>query len=346
MLFLTLHTFQSKGGIETFNQYFIHALIKNKFIFYSISLHDKQCISKYHHSSCKGNYLKFLWNIIIKLKHSKIIIWGHVNLIPLFILFYPFLKKKRNILIIHGIDVWNPLFRTKLKFCGVKKIDEVWSVSNYTKKKFVENYSFPFEKIHIFPNTIQPKPLQNQNPYPTTNHIKILSILRLQSREKVLSVLRVIEILPELLKKHAIHFYIIGEGQYKTQLIKHVYHKGLEKNVFFLGHIENTAPYLEHCDIFTLVSDTEGFGIVLLEAMQFAKPCIAAKNTGSEDVVKTGESGFLVNPDDSFDLFQKLLLLIENKELSIKMGKKGKEIFESTFTFEHFCDKQKQLLLF
>lgn len=213
------------------------------------------------------------------------------------------------------------------------------------KKKFVENYSFPFEKIHVFPNTIQPKPFQNPNPY-NFNQIKILSILRLQSKEKVLSVLRVIDVLPEILKKHEVQFYIIGDGKYKTQLVQHVYLKGLEKNVFLLGYVDNTAPYLEHCDIFTLVSDTEGFGIVLLEAMQFAKPCIAAKNTGSEDVVITGESGFLVNPDDDFDLYQKLLLLIENKELRIKMGEKGKEIFKSTFTFEHFCEKQKQLLLF
>ncbi|MFN7014360.1 MAG: glycosyltransferase, partial [Bacteroidia bacterium] len=67
---------------------------------------------------------------------------------------------------------------------------------------------------------------------------------------------------------------------------------------------------------------------------------------GSEDVVRNEESGFLVNPDDAFDLSQKLLKLIENKDLRTKMGKRGQQIFESTFTFEHFCEKQKQLLLF
>lgn len=345
MIFLTLHTFQSKGGIETFNQYFIHALIKNNLTYKSISLHDKQHYSEYHHTACSSSLLKFFWNILFHLKNKKTIVWGHINLIPLLLLFYPLFKNKRNILIIHGVDVWNPLFRNKLKILAVKKLNEVWSVSNYTKKRFLENYSFPFEKVNIFPNTIIPKPTNNSNLF-NPQKINILTILRLQNRDKVLSVLRVLEVLPELLNKYPIDFYIIGEGKYFSMLQKYINDKSLSQNVHLLGYIDNTAPYLEHCDIFTLISHTEGFGIVLLEAMQFAKPCIAATNTGSEDVIKNGESGFLVNPDDSFDLMQKISWLIENKAIRTKMGKKGQEIFESNFTFEHFCEKQKQLLLF
>lgn len=345
MIFLTLHTFDFKGGIETFNQYFINALAKNNYSYKSISLHDKIHYSAYHHLSCSGSIVKFIWYILINLRKGRTIVWGHINLIPLLFLFYPFIKHKRNILIVHGIDVWNPLFRNYFKIWGVKKIDEVWSVSNYTKKRFVENYSFPFEKVHVFPNTILPKTTHNPNPYKGES-LKLLSILRLQNKEKVLSVLRVLDVLPDILKKHLVELYIIGDGVYKNQLIKHIKEKGLSANVHILGQIADTAPYLEHCDIFTLVSDTEGFGIVLLEAMQFAKPCIAATNTGSEDVIRNGESGFLVNPDDAFELSQKLLLLIENKDLRTRMGEKGQQIFESTFTFEHFCEKQKQLLLF
>ena len=345
MIFLTLHTFQSKGGIETFNQHFIYALSKNDLTYKSISLHDKQNYSEYHHTACYGSLLKFILSILFHLKKTKTIVWGHINLIPLLLLLYPLFKNKRNILIIHGIDVWNPLFRNKLKILAVKKLSEVWSVSNYTKKRFLENYAFPFEKVHIFPNTIIPKPTNNQNLL-NPQKVNILTILRLQNREKVLSVLRVLEVLPELLKKHAVDFYIIGDGKYFSSLQKYIVDKSISQNVHLLGYIDNTAPYLEHCDIFTLISETEGFGIVLLEAMQFAKPCIAAINTGSEDVIKDGESGFLVNPDDSFDLIQKLLWLIENKEIRSKMGKKSREIFESSFTFEHFCEKQNQLLVF
>lgn len=345
MLLLTLNTFDSKGGIETFNQYFIQALLKNKYSYQSISLYDTTSDLNLKHKGCAGNIFRFIIYFIKNISEKKIIIWGHINLIPLLFLFYPFIKHKRNILIIHGIDVWNPLYRNCLKVWGVKKMDEVWSVSNYTKKRFVENYPYPFEKVHVFPNTILPKKTDNSNPYIGEN-LKLLSILRLQNKEKVLSVLRVLDVLPDILKKYTVEFYIIGEGVYKNQLINRINEKGLSTYVHILGHIADTAPYLEHCDIFTLVSDTEGFGIVLLEAMQFAKPCIAATNTGSEDVIRNGESGFLVNSDDAFELLQKLLLLIENKDLRTKMGKRGQEIFESTFTFEHFCEKQKQLLLF
>lgn len=345
MLFLTLNTYSNKGGIETFNQYFIQGLIKNKFQYTSISLYDSNNCKDISHYACLGSLTKFVLMLLKHSRKSKTIVWGHINLIPLLYIFYPLFKNKRNILIIHGIDVWNPLFRNKLKTCGVKRVNEVWSVSNYTKKRFVENYHYPFEKVHIFPNTIKPKKSNNHNPYINTG-IKILTILRLQNKDKLLSVLRVIEVLPNLLKKHQVQFYIIGEGKYRQSLIQHVNEKGLKNSVHVLGYIEDTAPYLEHCDIFTLVSGTEGFGIVLLEAMQFAKPCIAAINTGSEDVIRNHETGYLINPDDSFELLEKLCKLAENKELRLKMGQKGKEVLESTFTFEHFCEKQKQLLLF
>lgn len=345
MLFLTLNTYGFKGGIETFNQYFIQSLINNKFQYTSISLYDNFNKIDNNHYGCSGSILKFVWILLKNSRRCKTIIWGHINLIPLLYVLYPFFKNKRNILIIHGIDVWNPLFKNQLKTCGVKRVNEVWSVSNYTKKRFVENYHYPFEKVHIFPNTIKPKKCNNHNPY-NTSKIKILTILRLQNKDKLLSVLRIIEVLPQLLKKHQVAFYVIGDGKYRSSLIRHVNEKGLKNTVHILGYIEDTAPYLEHCDIFTLVSDTEGFGIVLLEAMQFAKPCIAAINTGSEDVIRNHETGYLINPDDSFELLEKLCKLSENKELRLKMGLKGKEILENTFTFEHFCEKQKQLLLF
>ncbi|GIU70053.1 MAG: hypothetical protein KatS3mg002_1289 [Candidatus Woesearchaeota archaeon] len=345
MLFITLNTYCNKGGIETFNQYFINGLKDNQFHYKSVSLYDKKVNDSNSQIACSGSIIKLIWFIFLNLRNSNTIIWGHINLIPLLFLFYPFFRKKRNILIVHGIDVWNPLFKNKLKILGVRITNEVWSVSNYTKKRFIENYHYPFEKVHIFSNTIKPKQSNNDSPY-TNSSIKILSILRLQNREKILSVLRIIEVLPQLLKKQDIQYFIIGEGNYKNNLIQHIKQIGLSKQVHVLGYIDNTAPYLEHCDIFTLLSETEGFGIVLLEAMQFAKPCIAATNTGSEDVIRNGESGFLINPDDTFELYQKLLLLIENKDLRIKMGQKGKEIFESTFTYQHFCEKQKQLLLF
>jgi glycosyltransferase involved in cell wall biosynthesis len=346
LLFLTLHTFQSKGGIETFNQYFLSAFDRNNISYKSISLHDKLHYSEQYHLTCSGSIVKFIWYILTNLKNSQIIIWGHINLLPLFWFLYPLLKNKRNILIVHGIDVWNPLYKTYFKEKSIKKIDEVWSVSNYTKKRFVENYSFPFEKIQLFHNTIVPKKLNNPNPYNNQKSVKILSILRLQNKEKVLSVLRILEVLPHLLKKYDVEFYIIGEGIYKSYLINYIRDKNLDKYAHILGQIDDTAPYLEHSDIFSLISHTEGFGIVLLEAMQYAKPCIAAINTGSEDVVRNNESGFLVNPDNDLEIIEKLSLLIENKELRNKMGKQGQKIFETNFTFEHFCEKQKQLLLF
>ena len=102
-----------------------------------------------------------------------------------------------------------------------------------------------------------------------------------------------------------------------------------------MGLPNNELPHIYAAsDVVVLPSLIEGFGIVLLEAMATAKPCVAAKAGGTEDAIEDTVTGFLVPPANPKALFEKLLMLIDDKDLSLKFGNAGRKRVEKMFTWE------------
>jgi glycosyltransferase involved in cell wall biosynthesis len=80
----------------------------------------------------------------------------------------------------------------------------------------------------------------------------------------------------------------------------------------------------------------ETFGLVNLEAMQYSLPVISTFEGGIPDIVIDGETGFLVEAQNSEMLAEKIDILLKNKNLRMRMGKKGYERFINNFTLNHF----------
>lgn len=113
-------------------------------------------------------------------------------------------------------------------------------------------------------------------------------------------------------------------------------------NVFkFVKNIEE--KYLES-SIYAMTSRTEGFPMVLLEAMAFGLPCIAFDcPTGPGAVITNEENGFLI-PDNDFEMYaEKLSFLIENEEARLEFGKKGKLVSEN-YSMEKIMEKWRHFL--
>ena len=86
------------------------------------------------------------------------------------------------------------------------------------------------------------------------------------------------------------------------------------------------------CDIVVIPSRYESFGLTALEAMIFAKPCVAAAVGGLPEVVVDGVTGLLVTPDDAGALAAGLLRLIRRPDLRAAMGAAGRRRYEAGFT--------------
>jgi len=92
-------------------------------------------------------------------------------------------------------------------------------------------------------------------------------------------------------------------------------------------------------DAFVMPTYGDAFGIVFIEAMASGLPVIASKLTQTAEIVREGETGFLVNPGDRQELAHKLQLLIGNHSLGRQMGKRARQIVEESFDTQNNFQK-------
>jgi len=122
-----------------------------------------------------------------------------------------------------------------------------------------------------------------------------------------------------------VHLYIAGDGlsSEKKALIDLVMQLNIEKYVSFLGQIDNTAMWIEACDIFIQPSIEEAFGLVFVEAGAKAKPVVATTVGGITEIVISEETGILVPPASPAQLATAMTTLINSETLRKKYGNNG-----------------------
>ncbi|MBV6406211.1 MAG: glycosyltransferase [Flavobacteriales bacterium] len=140
-----------------------------------------------------------------------------------------------------------------------------------------------------------------------------------------------------------------GDTEFRTACEGFVSRHGLQERVSFLG-VKRDAEKLAHfagCDIFCFPShfDAESFGLVLVEAMQFAKPVVSTRWRGIPSVVEEGVNGFLVPVEDPGAVADRLARLAADPALRRRMGEAGRRIFEQRFTLERFHRRMEEAFL-
>jgi len=133
---------------------------------------------------------------------------------------------------------------------------------------------------------------------------------------------------------------IVGDGSERQKLEVLVMKLNLGKSVTFVGRIENAKvpEYLTASDVFALPSLSEGFPNVILEAMATGLPIVTTNVTGLPEIVKDGENGFVVEPQNSQQLAERILLILDNKILREKMTVNDKGWLEHN-TWEKITQK-------
>ena len=127
-----------------------------------------------------------------------------------------------------------------------------------------------------------------------------------------------IEAMSAIIRKNPkVKLLLVGDGEERQNLGNLVIDQGLSKCVTFIGQIPNekVSQYMAASDVFVLPSLSEGFGVVNLEAMACGLPIVATNVGGIPEIVKDGENGFLVEPENSVEIAEKVLMLLENDDL-------------------------------
>ncbi len=347
--FIYQNAFSQTGGIQTFNKYFISALeeiseedknVQAEFV--SIYDNEQDVKSSLPFTVLGSSKLSAFKYIIANAKNFDTYIFAHVNLAPLAIVLHFMNPKARIIFSTYGIEVWKKL---PIVTEWIMNKSTILTISNFTIDE-LKKYNSKLKGIRLFPCCIGSK-VENiilDNPFNAENY-NVLSVTRLSSSERLKGIDTVIKALPLLKDKIPnIKYSVIGRGEDIERLQKLANDLDVSEYVEFLGFVDDINAYYQHCDIFTLPSKKEGFGIVYLEAMQYKKPVIAVNYGGPTDVVMDAKTGFLCEYDDKQCLAEKFLTLYENRKLAEEFGKNGYSHLIENFTFNEFKRRLKEVI--
>lgn len=92
-------------------------------------------------------------------------------------------------------------------------------------------------------------------------------------------------------------------------------------------------------DIFVLPSRLETWGDVILEAMAHGLPCIGVTGQPMDEIIRHGETGLLVPPEDVNALAAAFIELLKGQELRRRMGQAGYRLIANEFTWDHVIDR-------
>jgi teichuronic acid biosynthesis glycosyltransferase TuaC len=129
---------------------------------------------------------------------------------------------------------------------------------------------------------------------------------------------------------------MIGEGPERMRLEGLAGRLGISPRMEFAGRKSRreVARAMQRCTIFALPSRSEGLGCVYLEAMACAKPAIACRGQGIEDVIEHEKNGWLIPVDGLEELVGGLSMLLSSSELSARIAKAARAAIVERFTLE------------
>jgi phosphatidylinositol alpha-1,6-mannosyltransferase len=177
----------------------------------------------------------------------------------------------------------------------------------------------------------------------------VLSVGRL-SRRKGFD--RVIQALPSLVAQGIdAHYALIGIGEDRDYLARLARDLDVADRVHLLGHVSpgDLPLWYNACDVFAMPNraingDTEGFGMVFLEAAACGKPSLAGHAGGTGAAVEDGVTGYRISGEDPGQVAGALEKLLGDEALRARLGQAGHQRAIQAFSWEAVATKTRALL--
>ncbi len=219
--------------------------------------------------------------------------------------------------------------------------DAIVAISSYTAREIARFANVP---VQVIPYTLPFVESATKARVRPSTRFQVLFVGRLVERKGVTHLIEAVRRLPAEL--HA-RLVVIGDGPERQELGTRVRDLGLEDRVQILGRVsdEELRATYARSDVLVLPSivdargDTEGLGVVLLEAMSYSVPVVASDIGGITDIVENEKSGLLVPPGDPARLAQALERLGRDPALASRLGSAGAERVRSAFGWPEIMEK-------
>jgi glycosyltransferase involved in cell wall biosynthesis len=140
-----------------------------------------------------------------------------------------------------------------------------------------------------------------------------------------------------------VEFVLAGDGKLRPELEKLAADLGVSRQVVFLGDRRDIPAVLASLDISVLTSLSESLPNAVMEAMAAGLPVVATRVGGCPELVRQGETGFLVDSGDDDQLAEALRTLLTNESLRHQFGAEGRKAARSQFGVENIRKQYEDL---
>ncbi len=143
-------------------------------------------------------------------------------------------------------------------------------------------------------------------------------------------------------KRDDVTFIIVGEGPEEQPIRRLIERLGLAARIRMLGFREDLLNVFRSLDVFAIPS-VEGDTIpqVLMQALAIGIPVVSTTVGSIPDVVIEGETGFVVPPRDAGALADRIVTLLDDAGLRVRMGTKGRSLVESAYSIGKMLDRME-----
>jgi len=219
----------------------------------------------------------------------------------------------------------------------VTDINDAYRVSLKQGSALCEVVPHGVEKVRIEPTEVQAVP-----PGALRQPVKLLFVGRIEARKGQDWFLHALLELPAGCAPFQIDIAgteVEPKGAYACtvrDLAAEVIAKHPESTVNFLGFVDDTRlnTLYRSCDALIATSRFESFGLILIEAMRYAKPVVGSRVGGMSGVIDDGVEGFLVDVEDNSALAARVNELLSSSELRRRLGENAFKRFHRDYTTE------------
>lgn len=177
-----------------------------------------------------------------------------------------------------------------------------------------------WDNVRVMPNPVS---FECQSPA-RLNEKTVVAIGRLDPIKNFPSLINAFKIVAQLHPDWTLKIY--GDGAMRGDLEAQIKELELNNNVYLMGFTNSIEEALSSSSVFVLSSITEGFPLVILEAMECGVPVVSYQCPyGPQDIISDGKDGFLVPVGDEQMMADRICRLIEDEELRQRMGAAAKE---------------------
>jgi L-malate glycosyltransferase len=188
----------------------------------------------------------------------------------------------------------------------------------------------PARKIAVIPNGVDFEPFRSRIVSKRPRKVVVVANLRPEKGHDVLidAAVEVLARVPDAT------FEIVGGGPQLNALLDRCVARQVDHAFTFVGHQEDVAARLAAADIFVLPSRSEAFPNAVLEAMAASLPIVASGVGGIRELIEDGRTGLLVAAGDSSALAERLLRLITQPGLAVRLGEAARIAAHARYSFD------------